>query len=289
MTNQVRRNPVPSLLKSLMNERLDPGYRAAAQTRDQAHARQSRLPSTIWLIIAAVLTGFILTYAGIDAARRIPGTQQERSELLTAVRDIEGRIDEIEDRRDELSGQVDDARASALAGDAEGSQVLGDLTNAAAAAAAEPVRGPGIVVTLADPPPRPGLSDSASRTVAGRAVVLDRDLQMVVNALWRDGAEAVAVDGVRVGPNVTIRQAGGAMLVDNWPVFSPYEISAIGAQGPLQTGFVVSDAYLRMSSVQQLYGIGFAVAENGNIDLPAASLRSLHEAQPHRRNSPGER
>ncbi len=78
------------------------------------------------------------------------------------------------------------------------------------------------MVTLTDPAGRPNLSDASQRSVGGKTVVLDRDLQTVVNALWAGGgAEAIAVGGVRIGPTVTIRQAGGAMLVDNQPVFSP--------------------------------------------------------------------
>ncbi|NLG55394.1 MAG: DUF881 domain-containing protein [Rhodococcus sp.] len=275
---QVQRNPVPSLLRSLMREHLDPGYRAAADAREHAHTRTSRLPSALWLALGAVMIVALLSYAAVDAAERIPGNRADQAELRSAVRDAEDRVAAMEHRYDELAATVDSARTTALAGDEQGAPILRDLSVVEGGAALEPVHGPGLVVTLTDPPPRPGLSDSAQRTVTGRAVVLDRDLQMVVNALWRDGAEAVAVDGVRVGPNVTIRQAGGAMLVDNRPVFSPYEVAAIGPAGALETGFVVSDAYLRMSSVKQLYGIGFAVAASDDINLPAASMRGLHEA-----------
>ena len=75
---------------------------------------------------------------------------------------------------------------------------------------------------------------------------------------------------------MTIRQAGGAML-DNQPVFSPYVVEAIGDSRALQREFVVSDAYLRMSSIAQLYGVGFAVAEDNSMSLPP------------RRNAPGAR
>ena len=34
----------------------------------------------------------------------------------------------------------------------------------------------------------------------------------MVNSLWLSGAEAISVGGVRIGPNVTIRQAGGGIL-----------------------------------------------------------------------------
>ena len=69
---------------------------------------------------------------------------------------------------------------------------------------------------------------SKQRVEGSRQVILDRDLQLVVNSLWVSGAEAISVGGVRIGPNVTIRQAGGGILVDNQPITSPYAILAIG-------------------------------------------------------------
>ena len=131
---------------------------------------------------------------------------------------------------------------------------------------------------MTDPAGRPNLSDASQRSVGGKTVVLDRDLQTVVNALWAGGAEAIAVGGVRIGPTVTIRQAGGAMLVDNQPVFSPYLVEAIGDTRALQRKFVVSDAYVRMSSVSQLYGVGFAVAEDDSLTLPPAAPRAVRVA-----------
>ncbi|ERB52720.1 hypothetical protein N806_16275 [Rhodococcus sp. P27] len=83
---------------------------------------------------------------------------------------------------------------------------------------------------------------------------------------------------MRIGPTVTIRQAGGAMLVDNQPVFSPYRVEAIGDTRALQREFVVSDAYVRMSSVSQLYGVGFAVAEDDSLTLPPATPRAVRVA-----------
>ncbi|AWK72405.1 hypothetical protein CBI38_13275 [Rhodococcus oxybenzonivorans] len=275
----VRRNPVPSLLRSLMNDHLDPGYEGAAEDREHGHARQTRWGNRVWISLGALLIGLVLAVAYRQATERLPGTEQVRAELLGKVHDAEARVGSLEDTRDGLSVRTDDARAAALAGDARGAAVLAELRALEGDAAVEAVRGPGLTVTLTDPAARPNLSDSSQRSVGGKAVVLDRDLQSVVNSLWASGAEAVAVGDVRIGPTVTIRQAGGAMLVDNQPVFSPYVVSAIGPQRPMQTGFVVSDAYLRMSSIAQLYGIGFSVAEADELDLPAAPAREVRSAQ----------
>src|SRR5699024_3014524 len=116
-----------------------------------------------------------------------------------------------------------------LRSDAEGRRLLAGLDALALPAADSAVIGPGLTVTVTDPGVGRNLTDVSKQRVAGsRQIILDRDLQLVVNSLWSAGAEAIAVDDVRMGPNVTIRQAGGAILVDNTPVSSPYTILAIG-------------------------------------------------------------
>ncbi|ALU70864.1 membrane protein [Rhodococcus erythropolis R138] len=274
----VRRNPVPSLLRSLMTEHLDPGYEATAFERQHEHTTNRSSKTGPWLALGALLIGFIVAVSAVQATKQVTGTEEVRSELVAKVRDAEDRIDSLAASRDSLGGDVDAARGLALEGDARGSAVLDQLRAVESGAGAEAVHGEGLVVTLTDPAGRPNLSDASQRSVGGKTVVLDRDLQTVVNALWAGGAEAIAVGGVRIGPTVTIRQAGGAMLVDNQPVFSPYRVEAIGDTRALQREFVVSDAYVRMSSVSQLYGVGFAVAEDDSLTLPPATPRAVRVA-----------
>ena len=203
------------------------------------------------------------------------GTDSTRAEILDSLRAGDERITALTAQRDELGAAVDERRTALFSDGGDGATILDRLRDAEAAAAATPVRGPGITVTLTEPAARPNLSDAARLEDRPTALVLDRDLQSVVNALWAAGAEAVEVGGVRVGPGVTIRQAGGAMLVDNRPVFSPYTVSAVGSPSRLQTSFVVSDAYLRIAGIRQLYGVGFALTEEDDLELPAATVRKL--------------
>lgn len=276
----VRRNPVPSLLKSLMNDHLDPGYAGAAADREQGHSKPPRIAAGAWIALGTLLVGLVFGIAYAQESSSASDADATRTEMLTKVRDAEDRSRSLAGTRDDLTVRVDDLRAKVLAGDAEGAQVLEQLRTLEAAAAAEPVHGPGMVVTLTDPSARPDLSDSSQRVPGSpQSGVLDHDLQSVVNALWASGAEAVAIGDVRIGPGVTIRQAGGAMLVDNQPVPSPYRVSAIGSPAKLQTSFVVSDAYLRMAAVRDFYGVGFTIAESGDLQLPAAAGREVRYAK----------
>ncbi|BDB60934.1 MULTISPECIES: DUF881 domain-containing protein [Rhodococcus] len=272
---RIRRNPVPSLLKSLLEDHLDPGYAASAADRAAGRPSTSPRASRAWLGAGVLLAGLVIGVAYAQNADVQAGTDSTRAEILDSLRAGDERIDALTARRDELGAAIDERRTALFSDGGDGASVLDELRDAETAAAATPVRGPGITVTLTEPAARPNLSDAARLEDRPTALVLDRDLQSVVNALWAAGAEAVEVGGVRVGPGVTIRQAGGAMLVDNRPVFSPYTVSAVGSPSRLQTSFVVSDAYLRIAGIQQLYGVGFTLAEEDDLEFPAATVRKL--------------
>ncbi len=112
-----------------------------------------------------------------------------------------------------------------------------------------------------------------------RQVILDRDLQLVVNSLWLSGAEAISVGGVRIGPNVTIRQAGGGILVDNQPITSPYTILAVGPPHAIGDNFDRSSGLQRLRLLESSYGVGVSVAAGDGLVLPAGSVRELNFAK----------
>ncbi|MGA9872507.1 MAG: DUF881 domain-containing protein [Rhodococcus sp. (in: high G+C Gram-positive bacteria)] len=273
---RVVRNPVPSLLRVLMSEHLDPGYAAAAARRPRRGSTRSELSI---LTAGAVLVGCVFGAAMSHTAGAESDRLGRQQATLASVRAAESRIAALDTDRRSLTDDVDSARAVALQNDTRGAEVLAGLRQLELAAGAEPEGGPGIVVTIAEPGIPSDLSDvSQPARGSSDAAVLDRDLQVVINSLWVSGAEAVAVDEVRIGPGVTVRQAGGAMLVDNQPVFSPYTVAAIGSPSLLQTRFSVSDAYLRMSALAQLYDVGFDVRPQDAVELPGSGVRAIRSA-----------
>ncbi|UZJ26403.1 DUF881 domain-containing protein [Rhodococcus antarcticus] len=270
-TAPVRRDPAPSLLTSLLSDQLDPGYAAAARLPGR------RPHERAWTVFGALAVGLLLGVAAVLASAAAPDAEQVRSGLLTDVQDAQRTAEDLVSQRGALTDQADAVRSQALAGDAQGRSALQRLRTLQAAAGATAVTGPGLVVTVTDT----STNSSPSGTPGvQRGTVLDRDLQLVVNDLWASGAEAVAVGGVRLEPTSTIRQAGGAMLVDDQPVPSPFVVQAVGPAGRMQTSFVVSDAYLRLSAVAQVYGIGFTVEAADTLDLPAAVTPVVRLAVP---------
>ncbi|MGB7504657.1 MAG: DUF881 domain-containing protein [Mycobacterium sp.] len=271
--------PVPSLLRSLLSDHLDPGYAAAAEAK--ANRPRSKPTERMWQLTAAVVVAGVFTLAWSQAQATAPGERESQQVLAVNVRSAEAATDQIAARRDQVAAEVNTERRSRLDGDVTGRQLLGDLDKANSAAAAAPVIGPGLTITVTDPGITPDLTDVSTPRVEGsRQVILDRDLQLVVNSLWVSGAEAISVGGVRIGPNVTIRQAGGGVLVDNQPITSPYVILAVGPPHAMQDAFTRSAGLRRLRLLETSYGVGVAVEGGDGLALPAGSVREVNFADP---------
>ncbi|MGE0215758.1 DUF881 domain-containing protein [Mycolicibacterium sp.] len=268
--------PVPSLLRSLLSDHLDPGYAAAAQ----AGRQRGRGTEWTWQVLAAVMIAAVFVFAWAQAQSTAPGVRESQKVLAASVRSAETATTEIAARRDALAADVDAESRRRLEGDATGRQLLADLDQANAGAAATPVIGPGLTVTVTDPGVTRDLSDVSKERVEGsRQVILDRDLQLVVNSLWLSGAEAISVGGVRIGPNVTMRQAGGGILVDNRPIASPYVILAVGPPHAMSEVFDRSTGLQRLRLLETSYGVGVNVATGEGLALPAGSVREVNFAK----------
>jgi uncharacterized protein YlxW (UPF0749 family) len=272
--------PVPSLLRSLLSEHLDPGYAAAAAKRAEGEPPRRRWATWGWQAAAALVIAVVFTAASAQARSVAPGVKQTQQMLIASVRAAENGTDALAAQRANLTSDVDNLRSSQLQDDAAGQQLLRGLDQLGGAAGATALTGPGLTVTLTDPGASRNLSDVSKERIPGsRQVVLDRDLQLVVNSLWASGAEAIAVGGVRIGPNVTIRQAGGAILVDNQPISSPYAVVAIGPPNAMQDSFEASPGLVRMRLLEATYGAGVTASAGEALKVPAGNTRDVKYAK----------
>lgn len=280
---QPQRIPVPSLLRALLSQHLDPGYAAAAAKRDAGggppHGR-ARAAGWFWQALAALLVATVFAAAFAQARLVAPGVSAAQRVLAAGVRSEEATTSDLTARRNALAARRDEVQRRMLAQDSAGRRLLSQLDRLSLAAASTPVTGPGLSLTVTDPGVGPNLSDMSKQRVAGsRQIILDRDLQLVVNSLWASGAEAIAVGGVRVGPNVTIRQAGGAILVDNNPISSPYAVLAIGPPHSMQELFDNSPGLRRLRLLETSYGVGVHVSAVDKLTIPAGAVRDVKFAK----------
>lgn len=268
--------------QALVDLVLDPeehGYREAARRNDGTPRRHWYDP--LALAGGCAVIGFVLAVAGAHAARGAPAEAQAHAALATRVRAAEQHVGGLSRDSERLSTRLDRMRSAALPDDAP---VLRDLDRSRTAAGLVAVSGPGLRVTLSEPssPAEPtAVPGGADRTpVAGDHILTDRDLRSVVNQLWSDGAEAIAVNGIRLGPLSAIRFAGDAVLVDFRPIASPYTVDAVGDAARLVTSFANSAVASRYQTLASARGIGFAFSEESRLQLPAVAAPGLLYAVP---------
>ncbi len=266
------------LLIDLVTDTLDPGYAAAAQ-------RRGGQPATRWydrplVALGALLVGFVLVVAYVHAHRGAPAAQRVHDSLVQRVRDAQQNADK-------LAGQVDESERALAAEQAKALPASGSLARSLAlrqlAAGNVAVEGPGIAVTLSNPPgqtPSSVAGQNGPIPLARTNTLTDRDVRSVVNQLWSDGAEAVAVNGIRLTAGSAIRFAGQAVLVDFQPVTAPYRIEAIGGADDLSTAFAQSGVASRYQTLESAEGIGFSFETSDHLTFPAGTPASVRYATP---------
>lgn len=233
------------------------------------------MPDRSALALAGIfgVLGFLLVTSASTAssARRAAAPRQrELIELIEARRDLVDRLDQelIDIRAEVLAAQ---ARSSERSETARAEADMLDELNAFAGTSA--LTGPGLEVTLRDSAQEPVAPEEA-----GAYRIHDRDLQLVVNALFAAGADAVSINERRIVATTPIRTAGETIVVNFRPVTSPYHVAAIGAD---VSTFERSDIAKRFGRWRRLFGLGFVVKERDAIKAPAFAGRvGIHTAKP---------
>jgi len=120
-----------------------------------------------------------------------------------------------------------------------------------------PVEGPGVRVTVAE--------DNAAGGVLPAAVHAE-DLSGLANELWSAGAEAMAINSVRVMATTGIRSAEGRLVLGGVAVGPPYWIEAIGDPAALQAALAIRGGFVEGL---RAVGVRVDVHREARIRLPA--------------------
>jgi uncharacterized protein YlxW (UPF0749 family) len=266
-----------SLLVDMSEAALDPSYAEAAARRRSGTGRPG-LSLSRRLLGGVLLVGLGTGVAAAQAREHADEVGASRRALLTDVQDQTRTTDRLAGQAAALRAAVSTTRTQALGTDARGRDAAAQVAALELATGTVAVRGPGLLVTLADASDA-STSSSDRGGQAGNGRVYDQDLQAVVNALWAAGAEAISVNDQRVTSQTAIRSAGEAVLVDLRPLSPPYRLRAIGNVDDLEPAFVDSATARRFQTWTSLYGLGFDVRRARELRLPAAGAPDLRLAR----------
>jgi uncharacterized protein YlxW (UPF0749 family) len=170
-------------------------------------------------------------------------------ELTVLVANLNDRNDalrgEIATLERELSTLTDNTRRGEVSVD----ELRADLRRVRLYAGIDPATGPGVVVTIRGPIDGSGVED-------------------LINELRNAGAEAMALEGVRLVPGVVTGGAAGAVTVGAVPLPDPFELTAIGAPDKL-TGSLTRSGGIIAQLAATLPDVVVEVTPLERVDVPA--------------------
>lgn len=204
---------VDGLLEKIADTALDDDYYVV---RAGPH-EQSRAFNTVLTGLVLAVFALLVAIAVIQTRSDRPATERERTTLINDIDSRKSTLAARESTADRLREQVADLQASVVGFDAAYEELRLLASDRGAA-------GPGLRV----------------RTSPGQVLgsdITDRDLQTLVNGFWYAGAEAIAINGKRIGPLTSIRQAGGIIKVNYQSIGSPFEIVVLGDSEALEDRF----------------------------------------------------
>jgi uncharacterized protein YlxW (UPF0749 family) len=226
----------------------------------------------------AISIGLGLALVGFVMAAQWNSSLQRETFSTSAQRVLTDRVVQLEQQQEDLRAQIaeEEAKVRDFQERGAGSQAAleelnAQLASARLAAGLTDVRGPGVIIEIADS--RRLVPD---RDNPANYIVLVDDLQDIVTALWASGAEAIAISSggddapaERMVATTSIYGVGASILVNTAFLQPPFRIEAIGPDG-LHERFLDDPAF-RGGVLRRIdaFGLEFASEPADELTLPA--------------------
>ena len=220
------------------------------------------------------MLGFLLVAAALSTRAGKRAEEPRKAALIKQILSRRSTVDDLDQAVRQLRQQVNDAQQAGARRNAADRTLSERVSLVEEQAGTTSLKGPALVVRMSDSdtPPPPGTTDP------GAFKIHDVDLQLVVNALFAAGAEAIAINDNRIVATTPIRAAGETIVVNFRPMPPPYRVVAIGAR---QTAFDDSDIAQRFKHWTKQFGVGFSVSRSSSQVVPAYTGRvAIDDATP---------
>lgn len=212
--------------------------------------------------VAVLLGGLAVTqYRAREVFSRTL-TAENAASLTTLIATISDRNNALRDEIFTLRLRVDAAQGASQSRQVEMRELREQVNQLRVAGAVSEAAGPGVEVRIEGPFDERALGD-------------------LVNELRNAGAEAVGVNGVRVGPRSWFGRTGSGVALDGRQLASPYGVVAIGAPETIAVALTRTGGIIGQLSL--IYGrTRFVVTQQRAIELPAAPSLPFVIGKPER-------
>lgn len=217
--------------------------------------------SRLLLAVACVVLGFLAVIAVRARPADPEGRLPDRYRLAALIERQESEAADLREDVAKLREDVARLRADA-AGRATGAAAAESrLQEMSTTAGLVAMRGPGVKVTLDD-----SHLDEAPSGNVNDLVIHSQDIQAVVNALWKSGAEAISINRQRLVSTTAVLCVGNTLLLNGTVHSPPYVVHAVGAS---RDRFEADALVRRLHSDADEFGLRFSVTREENLEAPA--------------------
>ncbi len=234
---------------------------------------RQQLASIGVVAVVALATGFVLT-GQVKAQLLTPSNQVGRYQaLVRSVQDLEATNAAERSQIATLRGEVDALESAAAQRSATTQALQNQVADLRAHAGLVAMHGPGVEVDLSNGIPGPDTGGQA------RYLVNFQDVQDVVDLLFAQGAEAIAVNGRRITPLSAYSGSEGQVVIDQGPpISSPIRILAVGDRNRMVATLNDPSALPDIRARQVQFDLRMSVTGSPDLLLPAydSSLRAPH-------------
>jgi uncharacterized protein YlxW (UPF0749 family) len=211
-------------------------------------------------VAAGLLLGATHSVSGGDEIRR-----SDAPRLVDLVRDVQQSVDRLTVARDAAVGKIDNHHGGSPAADAALAAIVHRTDVMSGPAGLTPIEGAGLVVTLED-----AQRDSGGRFPRDASpddlVVHQQDIEAVLNALWRAGAEGIQMQDQRIIATSVPRCVGNTLLLNGRTYSPPYVISAIGDAAAMQEALSAAPMVTLYKRYAARFGLGYT-EDPGQVEL----------------------
>jgi uncharacterized protein YlxW (UPF0749 family) len=208
-----------------------------------------RRSSQIAISLIALFLGFLVVVQlrAQQAAAGLGGVSAQ--DLTVLVANLNTRNDELRSEIANLEAQLSDITSAQAQGSTVVDQIGMDLHRIQGWAGMLPVSGPGVTISVSGPIPGPAVED-------------------LINELHNAGAEAIAVEGIRLVPGSVVSGRPGELAVDDEALKEPFEITVIGSKEAL-TGSLTRTGGIIAQLAATNPAVIVTVTPLDNLQLPA--------------------
>jgi uncharacterized protein YlxW (UPF0749 family) len=210
-----------------------------------------RLGGPLVVVLLTAVMGFLLIgqLRGTERFRRRLEAESE-GDLTRILASLAAEADSLRDEVSALKLQLVRLETSSARDQAGVEAADEQLRALQVLAGTVAVSGPGVVLTVEDP-----------RGAVGYDTLID-----IVQELRDAGAEAIGINGLRVGAGSALANRRGGVSLDGTAVSAPYKVTAIGLATTLEGGLKIPGG--AFDALDSLPGVHVEAERQAKVELP---------------------